>query len=213
MPKKQLAFDPEVALKKKKTSKIIALVALVLVAVLAVLIIVAACVQVDLKPRITAQPDRIAVYSSSSKIDEFEAGSEKYDEFMQQYNEMFKSSYLVSLFSGRLGDYKIEEPKEKQSFSSVESSVLKQGYYVRFIYDNDNTQTVRYQSGKEYNTIFGVNETLSFNSIYFAVSEDNKLSNVDMYVVVKYSGYSSDYVIKISQKANTSNLYKTILAN
>ena len=212
MPKKQLTFDPEVALKKKKTSKIVALVALSLVAVLALLIIVAACVQVNLKPYITGQPDRIEVYDSSSRIDAFEKGTDKYDEFMQQYNEMFESSYLVSLFSGRLGDYKIEEPTERQSLSSVENNVLKKGYYVKFVYYSDNTQTVCYNNGKEYNTIFGLNETLSFNSIYFAVSEENHLTNIDMYVVVKYKGYQNDCVIKISQKANTSNLYKTISA-
>ena len=207
---KELVLDHEMALKKKKKNRIIALSVIGVVLVLAVLIIVAACVPMNLKPTVVGKPDRIVVYDKSADYGEFSSDQEKYQEFMTKFDDMFEASYLVSLFSGRLGDYQITGQSENLTLSSVKSNVLEKGYYVEFKYSDP--QTLRYSDGSEYKNISASNGTLTFNSIYFALSDKNELSTLDMYAAVKYSdaANATTYVIKVSQKANTYSIYNSV---
>ena len=210
MPKEKLTLDHDLIIKKKKKNKIIAFSILAITLILAVLIIVGACVPVNLKPNVIENPNRIAVYNKTSNFGEFASDQEEYREFMTHFDSMFESSYLVSLFSGRLGDYVIEEPQENVYLSEVKSEILQQGYYVEFKYDEP--QILTYSDGKLYYSIFDKNKTLSFTSVYFAISENNELTTMDIYISIKYSNSSDakDTIIKVSQKANSYILYENI---
>lgn len=207
MATEELMLDHEVIKKKKRAGKITALVSLVLTAVLAILIIVAACVPVNLKPNVSS-PDRIAVYNKSSDYGEFEKGTNKYNSFMQKFNDMYDASFLVSLFSGRLGSYKIEGQKSLVSFSSVESEELKTGYYVEFKYDEP--QILKNQDGSIHYSIYESNEKLEYSSIYFALSETDGLDTLNIYIPVRYRSKSDTYALHISQKANTHDIFENI---
>ena len=209
MPDKELMLDHEVALKRKRTSRVIAFSLLGIVLALVVLIIVGACVKVNLKPYIAANHDRVTIYNQNSVYGQFDSDQEKYQQFMQQFDEIFETSFLVALFSGRLGDYQITGQQDNQLFSTVESQ-LKNGYYVEFKYDLP--QTVTYNDGSAYKDIWHTDQTLSFTSLYFAISQTDELSTLDIYVAVKYKAdqNSQTYALKISQKANTYVLYDSL---
>lgn len=207
MATEELMLDHEMVKKKKRAGKITALVALVLVAVLGVLIIVAACVPVNLKPNV-ASPDRIAVYNQSTEYGEFEKGTDRYNSFMQKFDSMYDASFLVSLFSGRLGSYSIEGQKENVLFSEVKSDELQKGYYVEFKYDEP--QTLKNQDGSIHYSIYASNEQLTYSSVYFAISENDGLETLNIYIPVKYRSKSDTYALQISQKANTHDIFKNI---
>lgn len=205
MPNEEFMLDHEVALRKKKKNKIIALSLLGLVLALVVLIIVGACVPVNLKPYLIGSPSRVTIYNQSQIYGEFDDDQAKYSEFMEDFADVFETSYLVALFSGRLGDYKISGQSESLILSNVLSE-LKAGYYVEFKYENP--QTLTYNDGTEYKSIYN-GASLTFTSLYFAISQTDELVNLDMYVGVKYSDAdnATTYALKVTQKANTYSLY------
>lgn len=208
MPNKNLILDENLALKRKKAGKITALCLLSVVFVLVVLIVVAACIPTNLKPNFIANPDRIVVYNQNSTYGEFTSDRDKYNSFMQQFDESFTSSYLVALFSGRLGDYVIDSSSEQNgtTLSSVLSE-LQSGFYVEFKYSQP--QTLTYANGEVYHSVFNSSRTIEFTSVYFALSSADEFSDLNMYVSYKTSSTSStNYVIKIIQKANTYALYE-----
>lgn len=207
MASEELMLDHELVVKRKKAGKITALVALVLTGILAMFVIIAACVPVNLKPNV-ASPDRIAIYNENSSYGEFESGTEKYESFMKRFDGMYNASFLVSLFSGRLGNYTIEGQKENVLFSTVKSDKLQTGYYVEFKYNE--SQTLKNQDGTIHYSIYASNEKLTYSSVYFAVSETDGLETVNIYIPVKYRSKSDTYALHISQKANTHDIYENI---
>ena len=207
MANEELMLDHEMVKRKKKAGKITGLIALVLTAVLAVLIIIAACVPVNLKPNIDA-PDRIAVYNQTARYGEFEKDRDQYNSFMEKFNNMYDASYLVSLFSGRLGSYNVEGQKENVLLSKVMSDELQKGYYVEFKYDQP--QTLKNQDGSIHYSIYASNETLTYTSVYFAISETDRLNTLNIYIPVKYRSKSDTYALHISQKANTHDIFEHI---
>lgn len=209
MPNEELMLDHEVALRKKKTNRIVAFSLLGLVLVIVVLIIVGACVPVNLKPYLIGSPDRVTIYNQTSTYGEFDADQQKYSQFMEEFDDVFEASFLVAMFSGRLGDYQITGQAENTLLSSVISN-LQSGYYVEFKYDLP--QTLTYNDGSAYNDIYNNNRTLSFTSLYFAISQTDELVDLEIYVGVKYSDdeNASTYAVKVTQKANTYSLYENI---
>lgn len=209
MPNEELMLDHEVALRKKKTNRIVAFSLLGLVLVIMVLIIVGACVPVNLKPYLIGSPDRVTIYNQTSTYGEFDADQQKYSQFMEEFDDVFEASFLVAMFSGRLGDYQITGQAENTLLSSVISN-LQSGYYVEFKYDLP--QTLTYNDGSAYNDIYNNNRTLSFTSLYFAISQTDELVDLEIYVGVKYSDAenASTYAVKVTQKANTYSLYENL---
>lgn len=209
MPNEELMLDHEVALRKKKTNRIVAFSLLGLVLVIVVLIIVGACVPVNLKPYLIGSPDRVTIYNQTSTYGEFDADQQKYSQFMEEFDDVFEASFLVAMFSGRLGDYQITGQAENTLLSSVISN-LQSGYYVEFKYDLP--QTLTYNDGSAYNDIYNNNRTLSFTSLYFAISQTDELVDLEIYVGVKYSDAENapTYAVKVTQKANTYSLYENI---
>lgn len=128
---------------------------------------------------------------------------------MEEFDDVFEASFLVAMFSGRLGDYQITGQAENTLLSSVISN-LQSGYYVEFKYDLP--QTLTYNDGSAYNDIYNNNRTLSFTSLYFAISQTDELVDLEIYVGVKYSDAenASTYAVKVTQKANTYSLYENI---
>ena len=106
------------------------------------------------------------------------------------------------------GDYVIDSSSEQNgtTLSSVLSE-LQSGFYVEFKYSQP--QTLTYANGEVYHSVFNSSRTIEFTSVYFALSNTDEFSDLNMYVSYKTSSTSStNYVIKITQKANTYALYE-----
>ena len=207
MPKASLIVDENVALKQKKKTKIVALCLLSLVFVIVVLVVIAACVNTNLKPNFIQDPDRIVVYNQNSTYGQFSKNASvedsRYDKFMSMFNESFSNTYLVALFSGSLGDYKIDKESERTTFSTIQAE-LQNGFYVQFVYTEP--QTLTYANGDTYYSIYASATPIEYTSLYFALSEEDQFSTLDVYVSYKVN--QTSYVVKISQKANTFDLYE-----
>ena len=131
MPKNELMVDHTNVVKRKKTSRIIALVVLVVVCLISVLVIVGACVQVNLKPNLISSPSSIVIHDGDNIVGQFSSGEEKHEEFLKEFDQIFETNYLVALFSGRLGDYTISNQAEAPTWTSIQNE-LKKGKYVEF---------------------------------------------------------------------------------
>ena len=206
MPKASLIVDETVALRQKKKTKIVALCLLSLVFVIVVLVVIAACVNTNLKPNFIQDPDRIIVYNQNSTYGQFSKNASvedsRYDKFMSMFDESFSNTYLVALFSGSLGDYKIDKESERTTFSTIQTE-LQNGFYVQFVYTEP--QTLTYANGDTYYSIYASATPIEYTSLYFALSEEDQFSTLDVYVSYKVN--QTSYVVKISQKANTFNHY------
>ena len=175
----KMLLGQEAVAKKKKTAKIVALAISSVVFVLALLIVIAACVPVNLRPNFIYNPDRVAIYNKTTEYAEFASeNQDKYNKFMDKFNSIFSASYLVSLFSGRLGDYDIEESTANLYLSDVKKE-LETGYYVEFKYDSP--VIMIHSNGDPYKSIFYSNTNIYFTSVLFALSEEDGLTNVDFY--------------------------------
>ena len=152
----ELMVDHKIAIKKKRKVRIAAFIVLGLVVAISVLIIIAACVPMNLTPSIVGKPDQIIVYDGTAEHGQFASDEEQYSAFMDKFNSMFKTNFLIALFSGRLGEYDLHATQKDQAnalssaftVSKLESDVLKKGYYVQFSYREGNEQTLRTSNGE-----------------------------------------------------------------
>ena len=210
MPKKSLIVDETVALRQKKTTKIVALCLLSLVFVIVVLVVIAACINTNLKPNFIQDPDRIIVYNQNSTYGQFSKNASvedsRYDEFMNMFNESFSNNYLVALFSGSLGGYEIHKESERTKLSAIQEE-LQKGFYVQFVYTEP--QTLKYSNGDIYNSIYASATPIEYTSLYFTLAEVDDFATLDIYV--SYKANNDSYVVKVSQKANLFNIYENRL--
>lgn len=110
-------IQTEKLLKKKKVRKAVTISSLCLAFVLAVCLIVLAAVPVSLKPKCAVDGfvDVELFHGTQSMSPDIEANfgveenTDKFNLFMEKYNQSFKTSYLTAIFNGSLSYYKIEE--------------------------------------------------------------------------------------------------------
>lgn len=210
MPKTSLIVDETTALRQKKKARIIALCLLSFVFVVVVLVVVFACIKTYLKPNFIQDPDRIIIYNQNATYGQFSKDADvedsRYDKFMKLFNESFSTNYLVALFNGSLGGYNIDKNSERTKLSTIQTE-LQSGFYVQFVYSD--SQTLTYSNGDVYNSIYASATPIEYTSLYFALSDTDDLSTIDIYV--SYKSNNDSYVVKVSQKANTFGLYENRL--
>ncbi len=203
----------EEAQSKKKSTKITASIILAIVFVLAVFILVSSFANVDLNPKFVAKPDVIRIYKAghtavSGTITSAEEDKDRYEDFMEYYDNMFTSSFLSALFNGRLSGYAISEAKTVKSTSNLISQ-FDQGY-IQFSYDEEIALT--FKNGKEYKQKHNTAESVTFKDLYFEISEEDALKTITFYVVDYNSTQreGNTYYYEVSLAANTSDLYENI---
>ena len=203
----------EEAQSKKKSTKITASIILGIVFVLAMFILVSSFANVELNPNFVARPDVIRIYKSghtvaSGTITSAEEDEERYNDFMEYYDNMFTSSFLSALFNGRLSGYAISEAKSVKSTSNLISQF--DNGYVQFSYDEEIALT--YKNGKECKYKNNTAETITFKDLYFEISEDDALKTITFYVVDYNSTQreGNTYYYEVSLAANTSDLFENI---
>lgn len=196
-------YAEQIAEKNKKKKIIISSVSLGLVFIIALAIILMAVIKVDLKPSVVSEPTNFYFNSSSSV--QYDKNDEEYEEFINGFNNSFRVSVLTGLFSGNLRDYEIVEDKIK----SLPSEVT-EGNYVTFLYKDGSIKLLE-KNGQTYYSKYNSNNSIDFDQVTFALSEENKIQDMSMYL--KYTENSNSYYCEIKLKGNTYNLnelYKNI---
>lgn len=201
--------------KKKRKRKITYSTLLSVLLAIATIIIVLASIRVDLKPSFLTHPSSYSIYISGSEKMYIDETSEEYEEFYKAYSNSFNVSYLSALFTGKLGEYKIEESPDKGNkfyanetnktgISSTLSTALGSNY-IKLEYFEE--QQVKKANGDTYYSAYNSVEELRFEDVYFPLNTENKDSDLTFYLgtVGAGNGYT---ITKITVRANTFALYE-----
>lgn len=200
--------------KKKKKNIIIFSVISAVLLVLSALIISFSAIKVDLKPKSLGDATwvELKVDGVTRRYDQLDS---EYEEFYNNYNKAFSTSYLTALFTGSTSGYEIEEITSNfySTFSNGIGSGMSSDLTSRVgsnyihLYFND-SQTLKTSSGKDYYSTRNTSEyLLTYYDVYIPVSSSNKLSDVTFYFGTY--GYSQNpRITKLTVKGNTSHIYE-----
>ena len=198
-------FEEQIKAKSKKKKLIISLVSLFLGVAIATTVVVMSLVTVDLRPIQITTPS--SFYFNNETYYKYDKTDDFYSEFLDQFENSFKISYLSGLFSSKLGGYEIVE----EHISSLPNEVT-QGNYVTFVY-NDKI-TLQKSNGRVYYSKYNNNYSIDFYEVVFALSDENKVEDMAMYVKYDWTSSSNStnpFYTKISLKGNSyplNELYK-----
>ncbi|MBQ8844602.1 MAG: hypothetical protein IJ008_01140 [Clostridia bacterium] len=207
--------------KRKKT--IISITALSLVFIFAITVILMATIKVNLMPKCLADAEIYSIKvctngetpaQSKTIITEADDTNEQYEIFLENYENMFKISFLNAWFSGQFSDYEIIEHIEdaftKNSVESEYASKNANYFYITFI--NENKLTTK--DGEEVISKYNSSYAISFKAMYMEASKENKAVETSIYLVVDYptSGSTNSKltrIVEVKLKANTNALYES----
>ena len=203
---------------KIRKRKITLISILSVVFVLVVAIIVMGCVKVDLRPSFFTKPSQVTIYGENNTSVVIADSDDRYKDFERIYNDMFSTSVLSALFTGRLGGYTIDETisrwytnSNETTFSSTITDALGSNY-VRLHFDSP--MQFYNSNGSEYDSRFNANYSLTFQDVYFAIDNVNATDTFTFYFQVKgNSGVSPERttITTITLSANTSQLFEEFL--
>ena len=195
------SYAEQIAEKNRKKKIIISSVSLALVFIIALAVILLAVIKVDLKPSVVENPS--AIYFNGNSSIQYDNNDEEYKEFIKRYDDSFRVSVLTGLFSNNLKDYEIVETRDSSS-QSLPSTVTS-GNYVTFLYKAGNITLVK-KDGTTYYSIFNSNNSIDFYEVSFALSDDNAIKDMSMYL--KYKTGVTERYVEVKLKGNTFNLNK-----
>lgn len=217
--KKELKPLAEIYAENKIRKRKITLISILsVVFVLVVAIIVMGCVKVDLRPSFFTKPSQVTIYGENNTSVVIADSDDRYKDFERIYNDMFSTSVLSALFTGRLGGYTIDETisrwytnSNETTFSSTITDALGSNY-VRLHFDSP--MQFYNSNGSEYDSRFNANYSLTFQDVYFAIDNVNATDTFTFYFQVKgNSGVSPERttITTITLSANTSQLFEEFL--
>lgn len=203
---------------KIRKRKITLISILSVVFVLVVAIIVMGCVKVDLRPSFFTKPSQVTIYGENNTSVVIADSDDRYKDFERIYNDMFNTSVLSALFTGRLGGYTIDETisrwytnSNETTFSSTITDALGSNY-VRLHFDSP--MQFYNSNGSEYDSRYNASYSLTFQDVYFAIDNVNATDTFTFYFQVKgNSGVSPERttITTITLSANTSQLFEEFL--
>lgn len=203
---------------KIRKRKITLISILSVVFVLVVAIIVMGCVKVDLRPSFFTKPSQVTIYGENNISVVIADSDDRYKDFERIYNDMFNTSVLSALFTGRLGGYTIDETisrwytnSNETTFSSTITDALGSNY-VRLHFDSP--MQFYNSNGSEYDSRYNASYSLTFQDVYFAIDNVNATDTFTFYFQVKgNSGVSPERttITTITLSANTSQLFEEFL--
>ena len=206
--------------KKKQRRKITLSIISALVLALAVVIITLACVQVNLKPEFMKPATSYSFTTKDNGTKLYDNNHEKYNEICDNYEDMFKLSYLTAIFTGSLGDYRIEQTNDRfysnnESMSGIYSSLeSKLGEnYLCISYDG-NDQYIYNPDGSVCMSKYYSTYKLKYKHVYVALNSEDKIQDTVFYLGAYEEGKTekvSPKIVKIIVKANTSKLYQFVV--
>lgn len=216
---KYVKIQTEKLLKRKKKNKIVTLVSLCFAFVLAVSVIVMAAVPVSLKPKcIDSGFSRVQIYpgTTTTNINCYK-DTDRFEKFMEVYDEAFSQPYITALFSGTLFSYDIEE--KWSNVPTVDNLTNNDTYIVHLTYSQN--QILTNQNGKVYKSNYWVEKwpdtKLTFTDVWFELSKNEGMQETTVYIAInnypkfsdgEFSGYKTEgNLVKITVKGNTKLIY------
>lgn len=206
---------------KIRKRKITLISILSVVFVLVVAIIVMGCVKVDLRPSFFTKPSQVTIYGENNTSVVIADSDDRYKDFERIYNDMFSTSVLSALFTGRLGGYTIDEGATKNdywytnsnetTFSSTITEALGSNY-VRLHFDSP--MKFYNANGSEYVSKYNDSYSLTFQDVYFAIDNVNATDTFTFYFQVKGNTTTNPQrttITTITLSANTSQLFEEFL--
>ena len=206
---------------KIRKRKITLISILSVVFVLVVAIIVMGCVKVDLRPGFFTKPSQVTIYGENNTSVVIADSDDRYKDFERIYNDMFSTSVLSALFTGRLGGYTIDEGATKNdywytnsnetTFSSTITEALGSNY-VRLHFDSP--MKFYNANGSEYVSKYNDSYSLTFQDVYFAIDNVNATDTFTFYFQVKGNTTTNPQrttITTITLSANTSQLFEEFL--
>ena len=217
--KKERSLAEIYAEKKIKKRKVTLISILSVVFVLVVAILVMGCVKIDLRPDFFTKPSQVTIYGENSTVIVIADSDERYKDFEKIYNDMFSTSVLSALFTGRLGGYTINEGAKKEvdywykntsetTFSSRITEALGSNY-VRLHFDSP--MKFYNADGSEYISKYNQSYSLTFQDVYFAIDEVDATDTFTFYFQVKGNSGERTTITSITLSANTSQLFEEFL--
>lgn len=220
--KKELKPLAEIYAENKIRKRKITLISILsVVFVLVVAIIVMGCVKVDLRPSFFTKPSQVTIYGENNTSVVIADSDDRYKDFERIYNDMFSTSVLSALFTGRLGGYTIDEGATKNdywytnsnetTFSSTITDALGSNY-VRLHFDSP--MKFYNANGSEYVSKFNADYSLTFQDVYFAIDNVNATDTFTFYFQVKGNTTTNPQrttITTITLSANTSQLFEEFL--
>lgn len=200
------SYEDSIKDRKKRNTRIISIVVLSVVFAIAIFILISSLAMVDLNPKFVTKPNTIYVYDAGKSVSSGQITSDDkvYDEFMGYYDDMFSSSFLSAMFSGRLGGYNISNIE-----TCAKGSMYKkfEGNYVKFKYDDK--QVLTYGNGKEFKFDTNSPRAFEFKELYFEINDKNVANEFTIYVVDYEASAttSTTYYAKVTLLANTSEIF------
>ena len=198
------SFAEQIAEKKKKKKLLISILSLSFIFLISLTIILLAVINVDLRPSVITNPS--SIYFNGQSTVQYDKNDSEYEEFMKEYNKAFNSSYLTSIFSGRLGGYEIIE----EHLTTLPEEVKNENY-VTFLYKSEEDYiTLTKSDGKTYYSKYNSNYSIDFYEVTFKLSSEDKIEDMTMYLKYNWntsnSGTGKNYYAELKLKGNTFKL-------
>ncbi|MBO5394421.1 MAG: hypothetical protein J6A28_00755 [Clostridia bacterium] len=204
------SVSDQVIRKKKFKRTLISSIILSAVVVIAAIFICLSTIKIDLHPQFLRGADAYNV-NISGKVSYIDEQSAKYQEFLDEYNEVFQTTILGGLFSGRSQGYSIEESNtvfysnstNKTGMSSSLKSELGNNY-IEFIFNDE--QAVTNRDGSQYYSTYYKAGTyaLRFEKCYLKL--DSESSDTMTFYLGTYDTARAT-ITKVIVKADSSIIY------
>ena len=107
------SVSDQIVAKRKKKRRIIYSAILSIVLALSALIITFSCVNYNLKPKFLNNVQGYYVNLAGGQKTYIDEDYKDYEDFIQEYESAFKTTYMTALFSGKINSYDIEETNLK----------------------------------------------------------------------------------------------------
>lgn len=201
-------------LKRKKRTKIATLIALCFTFVIAVCLICFSTIPVGLYPKcVSKNYEMISFYPGTiSSGFAFEDGTKGANAFNKVLDKSFSEVYLTAIFSGKLGEYEIEEKYATNFDDAISQDLVSSNtYYVAFEYGED--KVVLNKNGKKYVSKVSAKDdfdgTLKYKTAYLQVSDKDGFSDTAIYLSINnYPDSTKNKTVKITVRANTYEIFK-----
>ena len=210
------SVDDKIIAKKKFKRTIISSVILSAVVVLSAIIISLASINTSVYPRYLNKADSYDIHISNQQV-YIDEDSNNYQEFLTEYSEIFTSSILNAMFTGKLGEALPQESKtsfysngtEKTGMSSQLKSSLG-NEYVKIHFNEE--QSLTYKNGAQYysNRYENREFALKFKDCYVKLDKNNS-STIDFFVGTYDPAWGINATItQVTINASSSDLYASL---
>ncbi|MBP3344820.1 MAG: hypothetical protein J6K97_01285 [Clostridia bacterium] len=206
------SVSDQIVAKRKKKRRIIYSAILSIVLALSALIITFSCVNYNLKPKFLNNVQGYYVNLAGGQKTYIDEDHKDYEDFIQEYESAFKTTYMTALFSGKINSYDIEETNLKFYSNSTSKTGIHSDWskelgsnYIELIFNGQ--KKLLTQSGKQYysKTYAQGKHPLSFEHCYLKL-DATETDTMTFYLGTYYN--ETPKLTKVVVKASSNGIYE-----